>query len=275
VNGKVYIGQTTQKIQSRWKLHCLSSSNCFRMKLAIEKYGKESFVIEQIDECESKKDMNEKEFYWISHYRSVETGYNVKYSTHITEEIWRKTALKNTGKKRTPEAKLKMSLAAKGRKPWNCGLKMKKRAWNFGTKKQKIKIKKPSRSIAVLKYDTDSNFIESFTTIADASRSLMKELTSSDVNIVSSNIKKSCLRLRGIVYGHKWKFEKDKDVNFREEYIPKPVPRLVSIKAVKNNECLLFNSITEAAQEFKVSSANIVRSCRSHFLCGGYKFDYI
>ena len=49
INGKIYIGQTTQSLANRWSQHTKEISKCFRMKAAIKKYGKESFSIEEID----------------------------------------------------------------------------------------------------------------------------------------------------------------------------------------------------------------------------------
>ena len=45
---------------------------------AIRKYGKENFIIEKIDESDNQEDLDEKEFYWINYYNSVNNGYNTK-----------------------------------------------------------------------------------------------------------------------------------------------------------------------------------------------------
>lgn len=47
---------------------------------AIRKYGKSNFVIEKIDESDNQEELDEKEFYWICFYDSVNNGYNTKDS---------------------------------------------------------------------------------------------------------------------------------------------------------------------------------------------------
>ena len=78
VNGKVYIGQTTKTLQWRWKHHCNIKSGCTYLKNALNKYGIENFIIEQIDSAETQEELNKKEVYWIEHYNSlVPNGYNL------------------------------------------------------------------------------------------------------------------------------------------------------------------------------------------------------
>ena len=43
---------------------------------AIRKYGKDSFIIEEIDTAQTQDELNQKEQYWIKFYNSVEEGYN-------------------------------------------------------------------------------------------------------------------------------------------------------------------------------------------------------
>lgn len=46
------------------------------MQEQLEKYGKENFIIEQIDTAQTQDELNKKEQYWIQYYNSVENGYN-------------------------------------------------------------------------------------------------------------------------------------------------------------------------------------------------------
>lgn len=43
---------------------------------AIRKYGKDNFIIEEIDTAQTQDELNQKEQYWIKFYNSVEEGYN-------------------------------------------------------------------------------------------------------------------------------------------------------------------------------------------------------
>ena len=74
-NGKSYIGQSIH-IERRWIEHCLPSADSAIAK-AIQKYGKEQFSFQVIEEC-SKEQLNEKEEYYISYYNTVvPNGYNI------------------------------------------------------------------------------------------------------------------------------------------------------------------------------------------------------
>lgn len=75
VNGKIYVGQSVH-IERRWMEHCLPSAHSLIGK-AIQKYGKENFSFQIVEEC-SVELLDEKEEYYISHYNSiVPNGYNI------------------------------------------------------------------------------------------------------------------------------------------------------------------------------------------------------
>ena len=78
-NNHVYIGKTDRTIQERWKEHLKDANrtNFGNRPLyrAINKYGKDKFTIEQIEECTSEK-AGEREKYWIEYYGSFRNGYN-------------------------------------------------------------------------------------------------------------------------------------------------------------------------------------------------------
>lgn len=79
LNGKSYIGKTMLSIQERWKehLHDAKTLRCEKRPLyaAINKYGKEHFIIEEIEEC-SDTILSEREKYWIEYYGTFKNGYN-------------------------------------------------------------------------------------------------------------------------------------------------------------------------------------------------------
>jgi group I intron endonuclease len=77
VNAKVYIGQTTFSMKDRLHSHC-KGLFCTKLSRAIRKYGKENFVIEQIDSANNRLELNQKEIYWISHYNAIKEGYNIR-----------------------------------------------------------------------------------------------------------------------------------------------------------------------------------------------------
>lgn len=72
INGKIYIGKKTGENDNY-----LGSGSI--LALAINKYGKEKFKIEILEECESEDHLNEREIYWINFFNSRDRliGYNI------------------------------------------------------------------------------------------------------------------------------------------------------------------------------------------------------
>jgi group I intron endonuclease len=104
INNKVYIGQTVGLLEDRWNGHCRSDKS--PLDRAIQKYGKNNFIIEEIDRGITYYELNEKEIKYIKKYDSLShnNGYNI-YSggKHLY--------IQNIGE----ETKLKMSLSARKR----------------------------------------------------------------------------------------------------------------------------------------------------------------
>lgn len=81
VNGKIYIGQTINKPEDRFKAHIKEARNNNQNYLyrAMRKYGIENFELEVIDEAKSIDELNCLEEYYISKFNSTdsEIGYNM------------------------------------------------------------------------------------------------------------------------------------------------------------------------------------------------------
>ncbi len=80
INGMMYIGRTSGKLQYRWNRHVCDANRklyCYKLQKAIKEFGADNFAVEQIDSAETKDEANEKEVYWIKFYNAVEEGYNV------------------------------------------------------------------------------------------------------------------------------------------------------------------------------------------------------
>ena len=79
INQKVYIGQTINPIEVRMSKHYSKAKNevgLTGIDRAIQLYGKENFLVEQIEECDNNN-LNNRERYWINYYNSYKTGYNL------------------------------------------------------------------------------------------------------------------------------------------------------------------------------------------------------
>jgi len=116
INSKVYIGMTTKDSDSYFGSGVIISK-------AIKKYGREHFIKEIIETCENIEQLQIRERYWISYYKSIlnDSCYNVheggkggdwkKWMSHERlEQIM--LNLKNGG-----------GQFKKGKVPWNKGLK--------------------------------------------------------------------------------------------------------------------------------------------------------
>ena len=93
---------------------------CFRLQRAVSKYGLQNFLVYVLEVC-SAEDLDEREIYWISEYRTSDWnyGYNVtlggnngirhtegtkrrlselKKGTHLSDDHKRKISIGNKGK---------------------------------------------------------------------------------------------------------------------------------------------------------------------------------
>ena len=71
--GKIYIGQSND-IERRFSEHCYK--DVLAIDKAIQKYGKDAFSFEVVEEC-SLKTLDEREKYWIAYYNTYKGfGYN-------------------------------------------------------------------------------------------------------------------------------------------------------------------------------------------------------
>ena len=81
LNSKRYVGKTLQSIQERFKEHCRDSykERCERRPLydAMNKYGVENFIVEELEVVEDDTLLDEKEIYWIQELQTYgSNGYN-------------------------------------------------------------------------------------------------------------------------------------------------------------------------------------------------------
>ena len=90
LNGKIYIGATTQSVEDRWKQHLSERNRSGHRPLykAMNKYGIENFSVKIIEETNN---LEERERYWIEYYRSFKYGYNATFGgqgkTYVDHDI--------------------------------------------------------------------------------------------------------------------------------------------------------------------------------------------
>ena len=119
VNSKIYIGQTKSSLKQRWNKHCSKTSHCKLLLNSINKYGKDKFTIELIEELENKDIANHREQELIKSNNSMfPSGYNLTnggFSFEHSQITKVKIGLAHKGLKRSKSAKLNMSKASLGK----------------------------------------------------------------------------------------------------------------------------------------------------------------
>jgi len=132
---KVYIGQA-KKLRTR----CLNHVSALKrgthdnnyLQRAWDKYNEEDFVFSVLEEC-SLQLLANREQYWIDFYRAADRQYGYNLNPSSTENPM-------LGRTHTPEARAKISAAAKGRK-------MSKSNFDALMKANK-RVPKPSKNLA-------------------------------------------------------------------------------------------------------------------------------
>ena len=80
VNGKQYVGKTTDTIEERFKKHLIEYNRPRYEKrplyAAMNKYGIEHFSISEVEKVEDEKQLSTREQYWIKYYNTYNYGYN-------------------------------------------------------------------------------------------------------------------------------------------------------------------------------------------------------
>lgn len=140
VNGKMYIGKRVSKVFLENKY--LGSGKI--LKQAINKYGRDNFTVEILEECFSSNELNEREIYWIEYYNAVndDNYYNLSEGGHggfdfinknrlspacLSREqhpMFNKLGIDNPryGKRHSGETKLKLSKLQTGKRSITNGI---------------------------------------------------------------------------------------------------------------------------------------------------------
>ena len=104
INGKAYIGQTTRSVEDRWVEHCKPAlQSRSYLSNAIQKYGKENFIVEELSKANTQEELDTLESNLIDKHQTMfPGGYNLRMG--------------GSGGAMSEEAKLKIGNASRGRK---------------------------------------------------------------------------------------------------------------------------------------------------------------
>lgn len=208
-NGMIYIGQTIQTLEDRWRQHRKKSSTCLYLKRAFEKYGIDNFIFEMICCCHDT-DLDKLEIQYMAEFNSiVPNGYNLREGGNsgrhneetkkkISETLKGRTDIirHQLGKPVTAETKKKISDALKGRTDIIRNHNHFKVGEMHHTENAKRKMSIAHKK-SVDQYDLDNNFIKSYDSIADAAIK---------INTCRDNIGRVCSGRNKTAAGFIWKY---------------------------------------------------------------------
>lgn len=123
LNNKIYIGQRASTVEPSLDTKYMGSG--IHIKRSIKNHGKENFIKEIIEVCESKEQLNQREIYWIGFYlsRNPIIGYNISKGGDGGIN-WIDGKCPNIGLKRSEETKNKIRLIRINQPSPNKGKKM-------------------------------------------------------------------------------------------------------------------------------------------------------
>lgn len=237
INGKKYIGQ--KKYNKNWTTYLGSG---IVLKNAINKYGIENFEREIIEECDSKKELDDREIYWIKFYDAVNSDifYNIAcggdggntLAGYDEQQLLLHSEI--------------LSKALKGNINQGCKNPM-------------------AKQVICL------NDMKIFNTTIEAGL----EYGIKDYSVQSACNIKSKAKSGGIhpLTGEKLLFEYyDKTKVY--EYIPyKRDKTSISTKVMCINTNEIFDSIKDASEKYNISTTKISHNCNHYCKCGGYGDD--
>lgn len=256
INGKVYVGQTTRDVSSRWKNH-ISEARYPRQQdnsilhKAMRKYGENAFAVEELEQCDNDM-LDDREQYWIQQYDSANVGYNISlggkgYKKCLDDDILRLWKQGKTFVEIADTLAVHMETVSKILK-------------RYGIKHRPQQIQ-PN---AVHQYTLDGEYIQSFPSTYAASTYLGIR--------GSGGIRGVCIGRNRQCHGYRWSYEKvDKLPPIRNDKSVHPVAQYDK----KGNLIKIYKRMVDAAKELNVTQGAIWAVCNGiHDYCSGFHFEY-
>lgn len=202
VNSKVYVGQTHNALNERWRAHkYYSKFSTAPLYRAMRKHGIDKFHIEIIEECK-QSELNDREIYWIKQYNSYgNTGYNAtrggkghwKYEEDYVRALWDAGSNLTKIHKETKICKNTIKKILGDYKPY---IEQKEERYRIASSD------KTYESKPVKQYSMDGEYLETYKSISEASR-----ITGID----KSTIMRVCKRRSVYAGNYQWRYKDDTD----------------------------------------------------------------
>lgn len=260
-NNKLYIGQTSVGIKTRWSQHLSNYlTNNAVLYRAMRKHGAGIFHIEQIEECENDM-LNEREKYWISYYDSYKNGYNStpggtalpsgkmfkRLDDSLIRELW------DNG----------LSITEISEKTQNSTTSIREHLLEYENFNIEESIKRGniksgiSRRKSITQWDLQGNFIAKYESASEASKI---------TGIPDSNIGKCLHKERQTAGDFYWTYE-------NEIPIIKTITQIYQYDK-DNNLIAIYKTKAEAARALNLDSGSITKVCKGQRkTCGGFKWE--
>lgn len=307
INGKIYIGQTKQTLEQRYKN---GYEHCRHFWNAIQKYGWDNFEHIILVDNLSIDMANIIEEELIKKYNTTNhnNGYNMKsgglnhipseetrklmseahsgerhwnYGKHWGDDFKKKLSEIHTGREMTDEWKQKISNKNKGKRHTN-ETKEKMRESKVGIKnpmygkhisEKTIQLRRENCK-HILQYDLNGVFIKEWTSSVDISK---------EYNVDISNIIRCCLGETKSCVNYMWKYKNEDNIQQRitsynqltEEQIISSRYKSVFQYDINGNFLRSFDSALHVETALGINSKQIRECCRGQLkIVGGYRWSY-
>ncbi len=203
VNGKQYVGKTTESIEIRYKQH-LKDYNRFRCEKrplydAMNKYGIEHFSIKQLEECDLSI-LNQQEQYWIRELGTYHNGYNATYGGDGSQLYDYNIFIQQYNEGLTIQEISALN---------NCDVQTVRKGLVKNNIDTKANANKRIISIPVIQLDLHNNVLQDFVSSHDAARWLQKNNFTQAKNFkaIGARIVQAAKGIRKTAYGFQWKLK--------------------------------------------------------------------
>ena len=231
ITGMMYIGQTKYTAEKRYKEHihiALHKKNNLRLYNSMRKYGVENFEMTVLETDVPENQLDEKEKYYISKFRTFENGYNntkggggvrgYHHSAETRKKMGRAISA-SMWKINTPERTEKIKAAQKGRKfteehkqHIKESIKDRHGTNNSFYGKHHTEETKKIWTLINTKYDViqikDGSIVNIFTSVKEAALFCLENgYTSAKLSSVMYRIYYTCKGNQKVCYGFEWEYK--------------------------------------------------------------------